>query len=41
MISIVMLIQEYYKYRKPSNNNRNFRSTNETFNFFFHFGATA
>ena len=33
MISIVMSIPEYYKYRKPSNNNRNLGA--QTFNFFF------
>ena len=33
MISIVMSIPEYYKYRKPSNNNRNLGA--QTFHFFF------
>ena len=28
MISVVMSIQEYYKYKKPSNNNRKFRRIN-------------
>ena len=32
MISVVMSIQEYYKYKKPSNNNRNLGA--QTFDWF-------